>query len=60
VRIGIPVRIGFEVVNDWLTLPKFFPVRRHTSPRARCTRRLLDKGLGSQYINCEFQQGQSL
>jgi uncharacterized OB-fold protein len=24
VHIGIPVRVGFEVVNAWLTLPKFF------------------------------------
>ena len=26
VRIGIPVRVGFEAVNEWLTLPKFFPL----------------------------------
>ena len=26
VHIGIPVRVGFEVVNEWLTLPKFFPL----------------------------------
>jgi hypothetical protein len=26
VRIGVPVRVGFEVVNEWLTLPKFFPL----------------------------------
>jgi hypothetical protein len=31
VHIGIPVRVGFEVVNEWLTLPKFFPCQeRHT------------------------------
>jgi hypothetical protein len=27
VHIGIPVRVGFEVVNEWLTLPSFFPRR---------------------------------
>jgi hypothetical protein len=26
VRIGILVRVGFEVVNEWHTLPKFFPL----------------------------------
>lgn len=28
VWIGMPVRLGFEQVNDLLTLPKFFPVLR--------------------------------
>jgi hypothetical protein len=26
VRIGIPVRVGFEVVHGGRTLPKFFPL----------------------------------
>jgi len=27
VRIGLPVRVGFEAVHTELTLPKFFPLQ---------------------------------